>query len=164
MNLYGMPSFWNWLTDMEETFTKAPVRRPKGKSLYQSPPATAAPPVEQIKQRPAVKQQKYVDAGVSGISDPSKFFRWVEDASPPDDDMAPELSWANLKPDGPVMVDHSHEQGTEQPIIESAVVRRSKPNKRREQKLVKKPPTSRLVQYYDYEEVTTYAPVQPVKK
>ena len=159
--MYGMPSFWNWLTDMEETFTKAPVRRPKGKSLYQSPPApTAAPPVEQIKNSPPVKQQKYVDAGVSGISDPSKFFRWVEDASPPDYDMAPELSWANLKPDGPVMVDHSHEQVTEQ----AAVVRRSKPNKRREQKLIKNPSTSRLVQYYDYEEATTYAPVQPLKK
>ena len=163
VNLYGMPSFWNWLSDMEETFTQAPVRRPKGKSL------------QNAQKRPKVQhqQQQYADAGVSGISDPSKFFRWVDDASIPDDmdDMAPELSWANLKPDGPVMMD-SNEQ-LEQPAVQqqqqSTVFRRSKP-KQREQKLIKNTQSSHrynVQQYYDIQEdeVTTYAPIsKPVKK
>lgn len=144
--MYGTPSFWNWLSETEETYpqpgstrppttlaptttTKSTGRQPKARpNLVANPPvvplaspiqleqpvptsAPAAlflPPVQPVVVATPVPTQTLQPPVQQGFTRDyhDYYFGWIHEAiDPPSPDMVPELSWADLGPNGPMMSD-----------------------------------------------------------
>ncbi|KAI9565615.1 hypothetical protein GHT06_009407 [Daphnia sinensis] len=196
VNLYGTPSFWNWLSESEEVHSNAPSPKDKGRyhqkatirpskyietpspaprgpsvqhqkfteptahqqleieQLPEAAPLVQSQPAEQL-QEPVVDSAELEPIGPPKVEfgrpsqwEPSApafrpspqvaatlapplsedeiasqgftrdyqnhYFNWMNQAIHPSPDMAPELSWSDLGPNGPLMTGHRSQVADEQ--------------------------------------------------
>ncbi|XP_057375730.1 serine/arginine repetitive matrix protein 1-like [Daphnia carinata] len=195
VNLYGTPSFWNWLSESEEVQSNTPSPKDKGRShqkaatrpnkyvetpspaargpsvqlqkftepttqqleieqLPEPAPLVQSQPAEQLSEpvvdsaelqpigppkvetarpsqwesfvplsRPAPQVAATLPPSLSDDHVASQgfttdyqnhYFNWINEAIHPGPDMAPELSWSDLGPNGPLMTGHRSQVADEQ--------------------------------------------------